>query len=288
MDYLIAVGLEVVSGIASLVLISIGLAVVFGMMKVINLAHGEFLMMGGYATITATKSGINIWVSILVIAPLVVGVIGLVVERFVIRRLYGRVIDTMLATWGLSLLFVGLVTTIFGNTTAGISSPLGSVDIGQVSVSAYKFFIIAVALTVILALYLLFKWSKFGLTARATMQNADMASALGVDPSRVYAATFGIGSALAGLAGGVLAPITGVVPSIGAAFVAKAFITVIGGGSTVLVGTLSASSIFATVNQLASFATTPVLGEVALLLSAMILLRLLPHGITGRFFKGRM
>src|SRR5216683_1656274 len=101
MDYLIAVGLEVASGIASLMLISIGLAVVFGMMKIINLAHGEFLMMGGYASITAAKSGINIWVSILVIAPVVVGVIGLVVERFVIRRLYGRVIDTMLATWGL-------------------------------------------------------------------------------------------------------------------------------------------------------------------------------------------
>jgi branched-chain amino acid transport system permease protein len=288
MDYLIAVGLEVASGIASLMLISIGLAVVFGMMKIINLAHGEFLMMGGYASITAAKSGINIWVSILVIAPFVVGVIGLVVERFVIRRLYGRVIDTMLATWGLSLLFIGLVTTIFGNTTAGISSPVGSIDIGHVSVSAYSFVIIAVALAVILALYLLFKLSRFGLIARATMQNADMSSALGVDPSRFYAATFAIGSALAGLAGGVLAPITGVVPSIGAAFVAKAFITVIGGGSTVLVGTLSASGIFATVNQLASFATTPVIGEVALLMSAIVLLRLLPHGITGRFFKGRM
>ncbi|OKO81939.1 branched-chain amino acid ABC transporter permease [Bradyrhizobium sp. AS23.2] len=288
MDYLIAVGLEVVSGIASLVLISIGLAVVFGMMKVINLAHGEFLMMGGYATITAANAGVNIWVSILLIAPLVVGLIGLIVERFVIRRLYGRVIDTMLATWGLSLLFIGLATTVFGNTTAGISSPLGPVNIGHVGVSAYKFFIVAVALAVIVALYSLFKLSRFGLVARATMQNAAMSSALGVEPPRVYAATFAIGSALAGLAGGVLAPITGVVPSLGAAFVAKAFITVIGGGSTVLVGTLSASGIFATVNQLASFATTPVIGEVALLGSAIILLRLLPHGITGRFFKGRI
>jgi branched-chain amino acid transport system permease protein len=258
------------------------------MMKVINLAHGEFLMMGGYATITAAKAGINIWVSILVIAPLVVGLIGLVVERFVIRRLYGRVIDTMLATWGLSLLFIGLVTTVFGNTTGGISSPLGPVNIGHIGFSAYKFFIIAVASAVIGALYLLFKLSRFGLIARATMQNADMSSALGVDPPRVYAATFAIGSALAGLAGGVLAPITGVVPSIGATFVAKAFITVIGGGSAVLVGTLSASSIFATVNQLASFATTPVIGEVALLVSAIILLRLFPRGITGRFFKGHV
>ncbi|NEU99194.1 ABC transporter permease subunit [Bradyrhizobium uaiense] len=288
MDYLIAIGLEVVSGIASLVLISIGLAVVFGMMKVINLAHGEFLMMGGYATIAASKAGINIWIAILVIAPLVVGLVGLVVERLVIRHLYGRVIDTMLATWGLSLLFIGLVTTVFGNTTSGISSPLGAVNIGPIGFSAYKFFIVAVAVAVIVTLYLLFKLSRFGLIARATMQNADMSAALGVDPARVYAATFAIGSALAGLAGGVLAPVTGVVPSIGAAFVAKAFITVIGGGSAVLVGTLSASGIFATVNQLASFATTPVIGEVALLGAAIILLRLFPRGITGRFFKGRI
>ena len=120
---------QVIDGLiigVALALVALGLTMIFGLLDVINLAHGEFLMLGGYATITAAKSGINIWISILVIAPVVVGVIGLVVERFVIRRLYGRVIDTMLATWGLSLLLIGSVTTIFGNTTSGISSPLGS------------------------------------------------------------------------------------------------------------------------------------------------------------------
>jgi branched-chain amino acid transport system permease protein len=286
MDYYIAAGLEVVSGIASLALIAIGLAIVFGMMRIINLAHGEFLMLGAYTTITATQNGINIWLSILLVAPFVVGVIGLVVERVVIRHLYGRIFDTMLATWGLSLLFTGLVTTIFGNTTSGISSPLGPVAIGLANVSGYKFFIIGVAVTVLIALFLLLKQTRFGLVARATMQNADMASAVGINPKRTYATTFALGAALAGLAGGVLAPITGIVPTIGAAYVAKAFITVIGGGSAILLGTLSASTVFGTINQIASFATTPVIGEVALLGAAIILLRLLPQGITGRFFRG--
>jgi branched-subunit amino acid ABC-type transport system permease component len=285
MDFALVVAIEILNAVASLMLISIGLAIIFGMMRIINLAHGEFLMLGGYAAITATKAGINIWIAMLVVAPLVVGVIGIIVERCVIRFLYGRMVDTMLATWGLSLLFVGLVTTIFGNTTAGISSPLGAMTIGNYSVSLYTLFIVAVAAVVALGIWLLLKKTRFGLIARGTMQNADMAAALGLSPPRVYMVTFGIGAALAGLAGGVLAPITGVVPTIGVAYVAKAFITVIGGGASILAGTLSASTLFGTVNQLATFATTPVIGEVALLFTAIVLVRLMPQGITARFFR---
>jgi branched-subunit amino acid ABC-type transport system permease component len=285
MDYALVVAIEIMNAVASLMLISIGLAIIFGMMRIINLAHGEFLMLGGYAAITATKAGINIWIAMLVVAPLVVGVIGIVVERCVVRFLYGRMVDTMLATWGLSLLFIGLVTTIFGNTTAGISSPLGAMTIGAYSVSLYTLFIVAVAAVVALGIWVLLRKTRFGLIARGTMQNADMAAALGLSPPRVYMVTFGIGAALAGLAGGVLAPITGVVPTIGVAYVAKAFITVIGGGAAILAGTMSASALFGTVNQLATFATTPVIGEVALLLTAIVLVRLMPQGITARFFR---
>jgi branched-subunit amino acid ABC-type transport system permease component len=288
MDYIAVIGLEVLDSIATLLLISIGLAIVFGMMRVINLAHGEFIMMGGYAAIMGARVGINVWISILVIAPLVVGAIGVIVERFVIRHLYGRMVDTMLATWGLSLLLVGAVTLVFGNTTIGLSSPLGSFKIGDYQVSSYTAFIVAVAIAVTGGLYVLFKGTRFGLVARGVMQNPRMAAALGVSPSRIYSVTFALGAALAGLAGGVLAPITGVVPTIGVAYVAKAFITVIGGGASVLAGTLSAATIFGAVNQLVSFATTPVIGEVALLLGAVVLVRLLPQGITGRFFRGRL
>ena len=230
--------------------------------------------------------GINIFVSILIIAPIVVGFIGLIVEWFVIRFLYGRLVYTMLATWGLSLLFIGLVTTIFGNTTAGISSPLGPITIGGSNVSGYKIFIIGVTIAVIVGLVLLFKKTHFGLIARATMQNPNMAAAVGVDPKKTYAMTFALGAGLAGLAGGVIAPVTGIVPTIGESFVAKAFITVISGGSSVVAGTISASSIFGSINQVASFLTTPVFGEVAMLLAAVLLVRAMPQGITGRFFRG--
>jgi branched-chain amino acid transport system permease protein len=278
-------GLEVLAGISSLVLITLGLAIVFGMMRVINLAHGEFLMIGAYTTIAAVKHGVNFYIAVLLVAPAVVGLLGLVVERLIIRHLYGRIIDTMLATWGLSLLFVGIVTTLFGNTTTGISAPIGAVSIDGISVSGYKFFIIGIAVLVVIALMLLFKKTDFGLIARATMQNPAMASATGVNPQRVYAATFALGAALAGLAGGVMAPMTGIVPGIGTSFVAKAFITVIGGGASVIAGTLSASIIFGGVSQIASFLTTPVLGEVIMLFTAVVLVRLMPQGITGRFFR---
>jgi len=237
-EFATTAAIEVIAGIATLILVALGLAIVFGMMRVINLAHGEFLMLGAYASITATRHGINIFVSILVVAPLVVGLIGLVVERLIIRRLYGRIIDTMLATWGLSLILIGVVTTLFGNTTAGISAPIGAVTIGHTNLSGYNIFIIAIGIAVIIALVALLRKTKFGLVARATMQNPDMAAALGVNPRKIYALTFGLGAALAGLAGGMIAPVTGIVPGVGTVFVAKAFITVIGGGAAFVTGTL--------------------------------------------------
>jgi branched-subunit amino acid ABC-type transport system permease component len=284
-DLSILLIIQVLYTIASLALISIGLAIIFGMMRVINLAHGEFLMLGGYSAIEATDAGVNIWISMLIVAPIVVGLIGMIVERTIIRWLYGRMIDTMLATWGLSLFLVGLATAIFGNTTVGLSAPLGSLQIGGYRTSAYTLVVIAVAALVFLSVFLVMRYTRLGLIARGTMQNADMAAALGVNPGRVYAVTFGIGAALTGLAGGVLAPVSGVFPTIGVAYVAKSFITVIGGGAAIVAGTASAAALFGTINQIATYATTPVFGEVALLAAAILLIRVLPQGITGRFFR---
>lgn len=288
MDLAIVVLIQVIYAVASLIIISSGLAVIFGMMKVINLAHGEFMMLGAYAVIVSTRLGVNLWLAMFVIAPIAVGLVGVVLERLVIRRLYGRMVDTMLATWGLSLLLIGVVTTVAGNTTAGISAPLGSFTIGAYSVSNYTLVIIGVAVVLGLTLRFVLLRTQLGLIARGTMQNPNMANALGISPSLVYSITFAVGAALSGLAGAFLAPLTGVVPTMGGAFVAKAFITVIGGGPAILAGLVSAASIFGAINQVATFVTTPVLGEVALLGAAIVMLRLLPQGITGRFFKGTL
>jgi branched-subunit amino acid ABC-type transport system permease component len=286
MDLFFSLALQILYGIANLALISLGLAIVFGMMRVINLAHGEFLMLGGYTVVVATNNGVNIWFAMLILAPLVVGIIGLIVERCLIQWLYGRMIDTLLATWGLSLLFIGIITSVFGaSTSTVISPPLGAVTIGYYTSSGYELFLIFVVIVLLILVYLTLKFTSLGLVARATMQNADMAACLGISTSRIYMVTFSLGAAVSGLAGGLLAPITGVLPNIGVIYIAKAFITVISGGSAILAGTTSASVLLGGVNGVMSYVTGPTFGEVALLFTAIILLRLMPTGITGRFFR---
>ncbi|MGH8764357.1 MAG: branched-chain amino acid ABC transporter permease [Burkholderiales bacterium] len=286
MDYAAVVGLEILYMIAFLALISAGLAIVFGMMRVINLAHGEFVMLGGYTTIACTKAGLDIYLAMLVIAPAVVGIVGLIVERVIIRWLYGRIIDTMLATWGLSLLLIGLVTLIFGNSAVSVQAPIPAYQLGSFQMGGYNLFIIGIATLLLIAMWAVLRFTRAGLIARGAMQGPEVVAALGYDPKKIYMITFTVGAAVSGLAGGTLAPLTGLLPSSGGAYIAKAFITVITGGSEVILGTLSSSVIFGAINQMVSFASTPVIGEIAMLLLAIILLRLMPQGITGRFFRG--
>ena len=285
MDYVAVVLLEILYMIAFLVLSSMGLAVVFGMMRVINLAHGEFVMLGGYTTLACYEAGFNIFFAMLIVAPIVVGIVGLIVERVVVRWLYGRMIDTMLATWGLSLLFIGLVTLIFGSSAKGVATPIGGYQMGSYLMGGYNLFIISITIVLVCLMWYVLKHTRIGLVARGAMQNPEVASSLGYNPSTIYMLTFTAGAALSGLAGGILAPLTGLLPSSGGAFIAKAFITVITGGAAILSGVLSSGILFGSINQLVSFAATPVMGEIAMLVLAIVLLRLMPQGITGRFFR---
>lgn len=285
MSLLGLLGFNVIAGIATLVLITLGLGVIYGMMKVINLAHGEFMMLGAYTAVVANDAGVNIWLSMLVLPPLLVGLVGLLLERSLIRFLYGRIIDTMLATWGVSLGLIGLTTTVFGNMTRAVPVPVGGFSIGRYGASQYSLIIIAAAVVGLLGMLALLRLTKFGLILRATMQNPNMAAALGVSPPTIYMATFALGSALAGLAGGVLAPVSGISPGMGSAYIARAFITVLGGGPAIITGTGLAASLFGTINSLVSFQTTPVIGDVTLLAAAILMIRLMPQGITGRFLR---
>lgn len=285
MDLAGLLGFNVLTGIATLALITLGLGVIYGMMRIINLAHGEFMMLGAYTAVVAADAGVNTWVAMLVLPPLVVGLIGLVIERTVIRFLYGRMMDTMLATWGISLGLIGLITSLYGNVVRGVSTPVGSFEIGRYGASLYSLVIVAAALAALGGMLALLRFTRFGLILRATMQNPKMAAALGVSPDRIYMATFALGAGLAGLAGGVLAPISGVSPAMGAAYIARAFITVLGGGAAIITGTGLASSLFGSINELVAFKTTPVIGDVVLLVAAVLLIRVLPQGITGRYLR---
>jgi branched-chain amino acid transport system permease protein len=288
MDFAAVVIVEILYAVSVLVLISAGLAVIFGMMRVINLAHGEFLTMGGYAAIVSHQQGVPIYLAMLVVAPVVVAIFGLIVERCIVRFLYGRLINTMLATWGLSLAMMGAFTMIFGNTTTGIPTPISGFAFGAYQISGYNLFLIAMACLVAIGIYVALKTTRAGLVARGAMQNPEMADAFGYNTRRVYMMTFTAGAALSGLAGGVLAPLVGLNPASGANYIAKAFITVISGGTAVVSGMLSSAALFGTVAQSFTLLSTPAVGEIALLLAAVVLLRLLPTGISGRFFRDRV
>ena len=285
MDHALVVGLHLLHAMASLALVSVGLAVIFGMLRVINFAHGEFLMVGGYAFVLSAGAGLNLWVAMLVVAPAAVGALGFLVERFVIRHLHGDIIATILATWGLSLFLIGLAATVLGYHQQGVAPPFGTVQFGSYSIGIYTFFVILVAIVTIVSLFVWLRWSRSGLLVRGAMQKPELAAALGADTRRLRTAMFVLGSALSGLAGAVLAPLAGVLPEIGATYVVKAFITVISGGATALTGTTLAAALFGFTSQAAAFLSRPVVGEVALLVVAIVLLRLLPTGITGRYFR---
>lgn len=280
LDQLANLGVSLLSSVAMLIIISLGLAVIFGMMGVINLAHGEFLMLGAYFTLTAVRVGVNLWAAML-LAALGVGVVGALVERLLIRHLYGRMPATMLATWGLSLILVQVMVLIYGPASNGIPTPLGSVRVGEYSISAYSLVLIIAAAGMLGLTYLVLTRTRYGTMARAAATLPGMAAAVGIDVRRTNMFTFGFGAALSGAGGALLAPITAVVPSMGQAYVGRAFMTVVVGGPGVLSGTLSASGLLGGVNSVVSNLTTSVLGTAALLVIAIVLLRFLPTGISG-------
>ena len=280
-DQLTNLAVSLLTSVALLVIVSVGLAVIFGMMGVINLAHGEFLMLGAFFTLSGVRAGVNVWVA-MVLASVAVGVVGLVVERLLIQFLYGRLAATMLATWGLSLILVQVVVLVYGPATQGIPTPLGSMRIGRFLLSEYNLVLIAAAALLLAVVYGVFTRTRYGTMARAATQLPQMASAIGINAKRINMLTFAFGAALAGAGGALLAPVAGVVPSMGQAYVGRAFMTVVVGGPGVLTGTAAASGLLGSVDSLVSNVFSSFLGTASLLVVAIVLLRLLPTGISGR------
>lgn len=285
MSNLIVILLSVLTSISTLVLISLGLALIFGLMRIVNMAHGEFLMAGAFTTVSLVhRDWLPLWAAIAV-APIICASLGVVVEVALIRPLYKkRLADTLLVTFGLSLVLFQVAVDIFGTTSPGISTPLGAIQVGAYSFSVYSAIVLPIAtVLVVLALYLVFTRTRYGLLARATAQNAEMASALGVYAPRVNLITFAIGCGLAGLAGGLLAPIVAVSPGLGQTYIAQAFMTVVTGGPAFVTGTLVSSALLGTISNLVSQFLTTLWGVTALLLAAMVVVRLLPQGISARW-----
>lgn len=265
---------------AFLILSAAGLAIIFGMMGVINMAHGEFIMCGAYVTVGLVHAGLPLPLAQLC-GALAAGLIGIAVEWSLVRKLYKRPLDSLLATWGLSLIVTQGMLLVFGSTLAGVGTPEGSFSVGPYTFSVYRMVLFAAAVAVLGVIYFVFMRTRFGVHARATMQNAGIAQATGVRVNRVYALTFGIGAALAGLCGALYAPTMTLVPTMGAAFLIESFVTVVVGGANVLLGTAPAGILLAAIRTGLNGWGGQIVGQIGMLLAVIVVIRILPEGMSG-------
>jgi len=282
LDFLATVLLSSLSSASILLIATLGLAVVYGLMGVINLAHGEFIMVGAYSALTATQIGLPFLLAI-PFAVAMTMLIGAIVELLIIRKLYGRLFDTMLATWGLGMVFNQVAVLLFGTVSPGIGMPQWSFKIGEFSLAVYPISMIFVAAAMLAFVYYLMTHTVYGMKARASIQQPQMAQAIGIDSSRVNTMTFAIGSGLAGFAGAILLPIIPATPSMGLFFAVKGFLTVVVAGPVALTGSaLTALGLGGGASVTASFMTS-VIGDVFFFLVTAILLWLYPMGISAKW-----
>jgi branched-chain amino acid transport system permease protein len=265
---------------AFLILSAAGLAIIFGMMGVINMAHGELIMCGAYVTVGLVHAGFPLPLAQLC-GTLAAGAIGVIIELLLVRKLYNRPLDSLLATWGLSLVVTQGMLIVVGSSLAGIGTPEGSFTVGPYTFSTYRLVLFGGAVAALALIYFIFMRTRFGIHARATMQNAAIAQALGVKVGHIYALSFGIGAALAGLCGALYAPTMTLIPTMGATFMVESFVTVVVGGANVLLGTAPAGVFLAAVRTLLNASQGQIVGQIGMLLAVIVIIRLLPEGVSG-------
>lgn len=264
-----------------LILVAMGLMIIFGLMNVINMAHGEFFLLGAYTVVMTDKIGLGFWPG-LILAPIVVGSLGMVIEFLCIRHLYQRFLDTILATWGISIAIKQLVIIIFGPAGLMIKPPLPqTVSLLGLEYPAYRLFIMAMSVVVIVVTFYVFLKTDLGLGARAVIANKNMAASLGINTRRMYRTTFTFGSAIAGLAGAVMAPLMSCDPQMGLGFFVPAFLSILVGGAGTLGGVLVGGAIVGGGDSLISTLFTPVSAQIVIFIIAIILIRIRPQGLLG-------
>jgi urea transport system permease protein len=279
-----------------LLLAAIGLAITFGVMGVINMAHGEMVMLGAYVTFVVQEAIRNhnpglfdySLVFAIPLSFLVAGCVGIIIERTIIRFLYGRPLETLLATWGLSLILQQAVRSVFGPNNRDVGNPSwmsGAFDLGGITITYNRLWIICFALAVFIALLALLRYTRFGLEMRAVTQNRPMAASMGIRTSRVDALTFGLGSGIAGMAGVALSQIDNVSPNLGQGYIIDSFMVVVFGGVGNLWGTLVGSFVLGIANKFLEPYAGAVLGKIAILVLIILFIQKRPRGMFA--LKGR-
>ncbi|MEW5816828.1 MAG: urea ABC transporter permease subunit UrtB [Spirochaetota bacterium] len=276
---------QILNSISSAMIImlgAIGLSIIFGLMGVINMAHGEFFMLGAYFTLMFQNFGFNLWVGIIA-APLLVGIVGLILEYFIIKRFYTRPLVTLPATWGISIIIKQIVKLIFGVGNQNIINPMhGRFVIFGIEYPRSRVYLILITVAILFFLFILFKRTVFGLKCRAIMQNREMAEALGINVIRVDHWTFALGSVLAGFAGAVMTPIITINPLMGETFLAQSFLVVILGGVGNLFGIVGGAFAISILRFALSYFIRLTTAQILVLVMAIIVIRFRPQGLFGR------
>jgi branched-chain amino acid transport system permease protein len=279
--------LQLVTGLALgsvFVLLAVGLSVIFSMQTVVNFAHGGYFMVGAYAGVYLLGLTGNFWVS-LALVPLVVGVAGLLTERFLIRPLYGRGIDPpLLLTFGLSYVLIDVIRMMFGIDGLPMGTPAalrGAVDIGVGHFPLYRLFLIAATVVIVGGLWLFIEKTRYGLIIRAGARDSEIVRVLGIDVTKLWLLVFGLGTALAGLSGILAAPIRAVTPEMGIPMLAEAFVVTVVGGMDSLAGAVVAGLLVGVVYSLTSL-YAPDFAENSIFALMALVLVVRPQGLFGR------
>jgi urea transport system permease protein len=269
--------LDIVTSAAILYIVAVGLLIIFGVMKIINFAHGAFLTIGGYAALAVTQLGLNPWLA-LPFAAFFGLVVGMLVEHFVVRPLYHRPLDAILATWGLGIVIGQLITIAFGREVQFVQSPIqGAIDIFGETYSQYRLLLVLGAIVLGVALAALLRGTRLGLVTRAVIMNEGLARALGINSGLVRFATFSLGAALASLAGALITPLSSVDPNMGVPWLVNAFMLVMVSGSS-LVSLVAATVLLGGAQVLISTYGSPILGGLTIVVLAAVILRIRPQG----------
>ncbi|HYR71985.1 MAG TPA: branched-chain amino acid ABC transporter permease [Candidatus Acidoferrum sp.] len=265
------------------VLLAIGLSLIFGLMTVVNFAHGALYMLGAYFGVFLLGYTKSFWVA-LIVAPLMVGALGLLIERFLIRRLYGRSPDDpLLLTFGLSLILIEGVKVFWGKIGLTLDPPralAGAVDLGFMTFPAYRLFLVAVIAAVLIALYFFLGRTNIGLIIRAGSRDPLMVRALGINLGRVWLVVFGIGTGLAGLAGMLAGPMRGAYAEMGVTMVIESFVVIVVGGMGSLLGAVVAGLLIGQVVGLTTF-FVPKAAEIMVFVVMAVVLLVRPSGLFG-------
>ncbi|MDZ7810538.1 MAG: urea ABC transporter permease subunit UrtB [Arhodomonas sp.] len=265
-----------------LLLVALGLAIIYGAMGVINLAHGEFVMLGAYAAwFLQSYLGLGLLLG-LPLVFLFVALLGLGIERGLVRWLYHRPLDTILATWGVGMVLQQLVRMVVGSDSRYVERPGildGNLQIAGVYMSNYRLFLLVFSVAVLAGTWYLMTRTEFGTKLRAVIQNREISERYGIRAERVYAVTFAYGAGLAGIAGALVTPLVSVTPGMGTNLVVDAFLVVIVGGVGSLLGTAVASGLVGEATALFSFLLNDTIGRVAVLMAIIVLIRFWPQGL---------